>query len=60
MSTNVLLSTQELKPSSDVEDPFPFVVKVYQEHIARKSKVVATLSDTIGGIIGRLKDGGTK
>ena len=58
MSTNPLLSSQELKPFSDAEDAFPFVVKVYQKHRARKNKVVAMFSDTIGGIIVRLKDGG--
>ena len=60
MSTNPLLSTQELKPFSDAEDTLPFIVKVYQKHRAKEDKVVATLSDTIGGVIGRLKDSGTK
>ena len=60
MGTNPLLSTRELKHFSDVADIFPFVIKVYRKHTVRKNEVVATLSDTIGGVIGRLKDGGTK
>ena len=43
-----------------MEDPFPFVVKVYQKLHVGKDKVVATLTDTIGGVLGRLKDRGTK
>ena len=43
-----------------MEDPStPFVVKVYQNHLVGKDEVVATLTDTIGGVLGRLKDGGT-
>ena len=45
---------------SDMEDPSPFVIKVYQKHRIGQDKVVATLTDTTGGILGRLKDGGTK
>ena len=43
-----------------MEDPSPFVVKVYQKHHVGEDEVVATLTDTIGGVLGRLKDGGTK
>ena len=43
-----------------MEDPSPLVVKVYQKHRVGKDEVVATLTDTIGGVLGRLKDGGTK
>ena len=42
-----------------MEDPSPFVVKVYQKHHVGQDKVVATLTDAIGGVLGRLKDGGT-
>ena len=45
---------------SDMEDPFPFVVKVYQKRDVGKDNVVATLIDTVGGALGRLKDGGMK
>ena len=44
---------------SDMKDPSPFVVKVYQKLHVGQDKVVATLTDAIGGVLGRLKDGGT-
>ena len=43
-----------------MEDSFPFVVEVYQKLYAGKDEVVGTLTDTVGGVLGRLKDGGTK
>ena len=43
-----------------MEDPSPFVVKVYQNHYVGQDMVVGTLTDTIGGVLGRLKDGGMK
>ena len=53
--------TEELKIFSDVADPStPFVVKVDQNRLIGKDEVVATLTDTIGGVLGRLKDGGTR
>ena len=42
-----------------MEDPTAFVVKVHRNHRFGKDEVVATLTDTIGGVLGRLKDGGT-
>ena len=45
---------------SDMEDPSPFVVKVFQKHHVEQDKVVATLTDTTGGVLGKLKDGGTR
>ena len=43
-----------------MEDPSPFVVKVFQKHHVEQDKVVATLTDTTGGVLGKLKDGGTR
>lgn len=37
-----------------------FVVRVYQELLADKYKFVASLADTIDGVLEKLKDGGTK
>ncbi|KAG6382047.1 hypothetical protein JVT61DRAFT_683 [Boletus reticuloceps] len=36
------------------------LVKVYQKHRIGKDKLVGSLTDTIGGALGKLKDGGTK
>ena len=45
---------------SDLDDHSDFVVKVYWKHRFGKDKLVASLTDTIGGVLGKLKNGGTK
>ena len=49
-----------LNPVSDIEDRPAFVFKIYQKHHLKKDKIVATHTDTVDGVLGRLKDGGTK
>ena len=60
MGTWLLLYPREFNVSSDGDDRSILLVKVYQEHHTRKNKLVGILTDTIGGVLGRLKDGGTE
>ena len=53
-------SAKGLNLVSDVDDRSDFVIKVYQKHRIGKDKVVASLTHTIGGVLEKLKDGGTK
>ena len=56
------LYSRKLNIISDGDDRSDFVVKVYRKHSirVRVDKVAGSLSDTIGRVLGRLKDGGTK
>ncbi|KAI9573464.1 hypothetical protein HD554DRAFT_2035274 [Boletus coccyginus] len=42
---------------SDGNDRSVLLVKVYQKHRVGKDKLVGSLTDTVGGILGKLKDG---
>ena len=44
---------------SDGDDRSVLLVQVHQKHRFGKNELVGCFSDTIGGILGRLKDGGT-
>jgi hypothetical protein len=45
---------------SDVDDRSPLLVNVYQKHHFKKDALVGRLTDTIGGVLGKLTDGGTQ
>jgi len=45
---------------SDGNDRSILLVKVYQKHRVGKDELVGSLTDTIGGILGKLKDSGTR
>ena len=53
------LDARKLNIISDGDDRSVLVIKIYQKHRIGDDKVVGSLSDTIGGVLGRLKDGGT-
>ena len=46
--------------ASDADDRSDLLVNVYQKHSFKKDALVGRLTDTIGGVLGKLKDGGTK
>ena len=62
MGTHALLYTTEVTLVSDGDDRASFLVSVYKKsHIPFKhDEVVGSLTDTIGGILEKCKDGGTK
>ena len=60
MGAYPLLSAKGLILLSDLDDRSDFVVKVYRKHRFGKDTLVASLTDTIGGVLDKLKDGGTK
>ena len=62
MSTYALLYTIRLTLVSDGDDRTAFLATVYKKsHIAfKQDEVVASLMDTIGGILAKSKNGGTK
>ena len=60
MGTYSLLVPKGLTLVSDLDDHSDFVVKVYRKHRFGKDTPVASLTDTIGGVLGKLKNGGTK
>ena len=60
MSTCAFPCARELNIVSDVDDRSVLLVNVYQKHCAKKDSLVGRLTDTIGGVLGKLKDGGTK
>jgi hypothetical protein len=51
---------KELNVISDADDRSVLLVNVYQTHRVRKDVLVGRLADTIGGVWGKSKDGGTK
>ena len=59
MSTLPFLDARKLNIISDGDDRSVLIVKIYQKHRIGDDKVVGSLSDTVGGVLGRLKDGGT-
>jgi hypothetical protein len=51
---------RELNIVSDADDLSAVLVNVYQKHCVKKDVLVGRLTGTIGGVLGKLKDGGTK
>ena len=45
---------------SDADDRSVLLVNVYQKHHFKKDALVGRLTDTIGVVLGKLKDGGTR
>jgi hypothetical protein len=62
VGTYALLSTIELTRVSDRDDRTAFLAMVYKNDISstQTEAVVGSLSDTIGGILTKSKNGGTK
>ena len=59
MGPRPLFYTRELSFVSDADDRSVLLVNVYQKHRVKKDALVGRLIDTIGGVLGKLKDGGT-
>ena len=59
MSTHPSVGDKEPNVVSDGDDRSVLLVQVHQKHHFGKNELVGSFSDTIGGILGRLKDGGT-
>ena len=59
MSTRPSVGDKELNVVRDGEDRSVLLVQVHRKHQFGKNELVGSFSDTIGGILGRLKDGGT-
>lgn len=60
MGTYSLVYDGELSRVSDGNDGSTFLAKVYQKHRVGKDEVVGSFTDTINGIMGKLKNGGTE
>ena len=60
MCPRPLFYARELNFVSDADDRSVLLVNVYQEHRFKKDVLVGRLTDTIGGVLDKLKDGGTK
>jgi len=58
VGTLPFLDTRKLNIISDGDDCSVLVVKIYQKHRIGDNKAVGSLSDTVGGVLGRLKVGG--
>ena len=59
MSTRPLVGDKKPNVVSDGDDRSVLLVQVHRKHRFGKNELVGSFSDTIGGILGRLKDGGT-
>ena len=59
MSICHLVGNKELNVVSDGDDRSVLLVQIRQKHRVGKNELVGSFADTIGGILGRLKDGGT-
>ena len=59
MSIRPLVGDRKPNVVSDGDDRSVLLVQVHRKHHFGKNELVASFSDTIGGILGRLKDGGT-
>jgi len=55
-----VLYAKKLNIISDGNDRSVLLVKVYRQHRIGKGELVGSLTDTIGGILTKLKDGGTR
>ena len=62
MSTHALLSTIELTVVSDGDGRTAFFATVYEKNrnLFKENEVVGSLTDTIGGVLAKSKNGGTK
>ena len=60
MSTCPSLYTKELSFVSDADDRSVLLVQVYQKHHVGKNELVGSFSNTIGEVLGTMKDGGMK
>jgi hypothetical protein len=45
---------------SDGDESSAVLVNIYRRHRLRKRRLVGCLKDTVGGLVGRLKDGGVQ
>ena len=59
MGPRPLFHAKGLNFVSDADDRSVLLVNVYQKHRVKKDALVGRLIDTIGGVLGKLKDGGT-
>ena len=55
-----MLYARKLNIASDGNDRSVLLIKVYRRHLTKKDELVGSLTDTIDGILGKLKDGGTR
>ena len=60
VGTFPLFDTSNLSIVSDGDDHSVLVVKVYQRHRIGKDKLIAALTHTIGEVLHKLKNGGTR
>lgn len=60
LGTHPLFYARELSFVSDADDRSILLVKVYQKHHIGKDQLVGSLTDTIGGVLGKSNEGGTK
>ena len=60
VSTCPLFYARKLTIISDANDGSDLLVEVYRKHRAGKDTLVGSLADTIGGVLGKLTDGGTQ
>lgn len=60
MGTCPLRYARELNIVSDGDDCSIFLMKVYRKRRIGKDKLVGSLTDTFGGVLGKLKDSGRK
>jgi hypothetical protein len=59
VSTRPLVGNKDPSFVSDGDDRSVLLVQVHRKQRFGKKELVGSFSDTIGGILGRLKDGGT-
>ena len=60
MGTRSFPYAGELNIVSDANDHSTLLVNVYRKRSFKRNALVGRLTDTIGGVLGKLKDGGTK
>ena len=60
MGTRSFPYAGELNIVSDANDHSTLLVNVYRKRSFKRNALLGRLTDTIGGVLGKLKDGGTK
>ena len=60
MGTRYFPYAKELNIVSDADDHSVLIVNVYQKRRVKKDALVGRLADTIGGVLGKSKNGGMK
>ena len=60
MGTRYFPYARELNIVSDADDHSVLIVNVYQKRRVKKDALVGRLADTIGGVLGKSKNGGMK